>query len=368
MKKIFQTVKFKKFNKKRARRSNRRRLLFKKRLKEKNRQEQERNRAGNLNIYNKTYRSKRTHEIVIPLPENFSIVDNAEEVLSVFSSFRRHAEKRSHIFFEMSGIKKISGDAIIYMLSMFDQQKKRFGHLNIRGNFPEDTRCSNLLKRSGFFRYLNTPAVNIEHSENVLEVERGQNVQPELAQKVINFARKHLKITDSDQIKRTYQTLIECMANTLNHAFGEKDINPFWYLMAIYIESDETIAFTFVDAGYGIPRTIRMWKESLKEKMASFLKKIHKNLKIISDTELIVSALEGKLKNRMGLTFRGRGLPEIYKYFSDKFITDLVIISRRGYVNSGGKNMMLKGDFSGTMISWKIQKNYMEAKNGKRDY
>lgn len=357
MKKLYKTVKFRKYNRKRAERSNRRRLRHKEKKRKSRILQQTENRTNKKYLYSKTYENKRKHTVEIVMPENCSIINNTEEMLSIFRTFRKYVPKQVQIFFDMSSVSELTGDAIIYMLSMFDWHRKKRGQLNIRGNFPKDQNCSNLLRSSGFFKYMNTPAPNIQHSKYILEIEKDTKVQPHLAKNIVAFTREHLQLPRNKKTKDIYKTIIECMANTKNHAFEARSISPLWYLMSIYDEKSKDVTFTFLDAGFGIPKTIRINKaESFLEKIDKLMRKLHKDIKLINDMELIMQALKGAFRTRTIKGYRGKGLPAIHQYYKSHSIENLIIISRRGYINLSQKNRVLRDDFLGTMVSWKINK------------
>lgn len=351
-------------NLKHAAKSNKRRLIHNLKKRIKLRLEHEENRAQNLSEYRKVWWNKETKEIVIEAPENFSVIDNAREMLNFFNQFRRYEKQKYKIFFDMSKVKQITGDAIVYMLASFDWHRKKYGHLHIRGNSPSDEGCKELFHCSGFFKYMHTVVPIDKTRKDVLQLTYSDNVKPNLASEVINFAKIHLKLENRSQAKAIYRTIIECMSNTKNHAYEKGNINPLWYLMAIYYQSRNEIHFTFFDSGLGIPTTIRRDKlEHITEKVSQFVKKISKGIHITSDSDLIVSALNGEFRTSTALEHRGKGLPAIKQCCDNKDIDDLIIVSRQGYVNLQGKNDLLPTNLLGTIISWKIRRIIPEVNN-----
>jgi hypothetical protein len=67
---------------------------------------------------------KKNKRVKIEVPTNFSIKNNVENMLEFFDQVYYYVDKGKKIFFEMSNIKELTADAIIYMLSVFDYYKK----------------------------------------------------------------------------------------------------------------------------------------------------------------------------------------------------------------------------------------------------
>lgn len=360
MKKFWQTIKYKRFNKKHAERQHRRRLRSKERKKLKRRLEHEKNWSLKT-VYAQVHEDRHTHELVMNVPENFSIIENAEQMLLFFEDFKKYVIKRKRIFFDMSKVNRLTGDAIIYMLSMFDRNEKLYGKFHIRGNVPENGFCRNLLFDSGFFNYVYIKTTIPKSSEDIVQIEKDSIVKGKLAKQIIDFTKNKLNIERAKVTKSLYDILIECMVNTNNHAFGKKEMHPFWYLMAVYDKENKEVFYTFLDAGQGIPKTIR---KKYLEKVFEFIKTASlSTIDLVTDKDLIISALEGVLKRSRIVKkgHRGKGLPRIYEHFKNKQIEDLVIISKKGYVDLNGKSTLLSKDFAGTMLSWKIRMKEKEA-------
>src|SRR5579872_2907394 len=91
----------------------------------------------------------------IEAPTNFSIIDNPEEMLLFFNEMYDMVRgDLKPMFLNMAGIKNLTVDAILYMLSAFNNYKKKYGYESIGGNYPVYAPCRELLIESGFLQYV----------------------------------------------------------------------------------------------------------------------------------------------------------------------------------------------------------------------
>ena len=292
----------------------------------------------------KAKRKKGKYEIAVP--NNFSVINNPNQMLEFFEDINYHAKKRRNIFLEMSEIQDMTSDAILYMLSMFDYHKSVHRFSSISGSYPKNISCRNLLVESGFLDYVE-PKYRINRiSPDILSVKSNSNVQGDIASKVISFALNKLNQNKDSKSRGIYATLIECMANTIHHAYGENNPYTKWWLMALY--SDNKVNFTFYDSGMGIPKTL---KKNFTEKFFSSMFN-QKN-----DYELIISALNGEFRTRTRDKWRGRGLPKINSFYKQGYINKLTLVSNYGYVNYGEDSFYnMDEKFRGTLFSWDFVK------------
>jgi len=175
-------------------------------------------------------------------------------------------------------------------------------------------------------------------SANILSVEIGHDIQPEIAGAVVKFARNKLGLVDKRLTAGLYTTIMETMINVPEHAYGSRKHNK-WFLMALNDSQCKRVQFALMDNGYGIPATVR---KKLSEKFLG-----------IKDSELLVSTLKGEARTQTNKLSRGNGLPKVRGYALQKKIENLYIISRSGYYNvDEEKTEELEIPFLGTLISW----------------
>lgn len=106
-----------------------------------------------------------------------------------------------------------------------------------------------------------------------------------------------------------------------------------------------------MDTGLGIPKTIR---KNWAEKMTELLKKLP--LMKSKDSTLLRSVLNGDFRTQTKEKYRGKGIPEIQSYSTNKYITNLTIVSNTGYVSiDNNKEIEFKAPLYGTLFSWRMK-------------
>jgi len=279
---------------------------------------------------------EKKKKIHIQAPSNFSIIDNIDEMLLLFNKIEKLTMQTEKIFLDLSIVERITPESILYILSEFDYLKTTLNYLDISGNVPVNEECKSLFIQSGYFDYVNSANYTKNSNNNILSIKSNNLVIGEIAQEVVEFSLNHIKPKSSPN--NIYKTIIECMANTNNHAYSNNNI-PYskWWLMATYNEKENKVHFSFVDNGKSIPKTI-------KKKISDLSK---------DDGNILLSACDGKFQSSSKLKWRGTGLPKIKVYADNSFIENLIIVSNKGYANiSKKKSIVLNNKFNGTLLSW----------------
>jgi len=292
--------------------------------------------------------SRRHKDVDLLVPTIFSVIKNPEETLALFMDFNHAASRRENIHFDMSSVSEITPDAILYMLSRFRYFERSGKRLSVSGNIPRDPLCATILVTSGFLKHVSYPNKgSIPKDLNVLDVVSGRKVLPDIAQKFVSFARDRLPVA-KDTSRSIYKTVIECMANTRDHAYPRPGGD--WWLMASYRKDTRTVHFTFVDNGMTIPATVRKKIAEVVSSIATALVPISSGTR---ESDLINSALLGKYRTRTGLSYRGKGLPSIYAQSRNRRIKNLTIVSSHGYIDVEANIVKdLQQKFQGTLLSW----------------
>ena len=138
------------------------------------------------------------------------------------------------------------------------------------------------------------------------------------------------------------------MSNTVHHAYNCNGIMvPYWYLYSI--DKGDSIQFTFIDTGEGIPNTVK--------------KKILERLPFgkVDDSTLIHSAFLGESRTETGLYNRGHGLPALYEKVKAGKLKEFFVLSGCGCCKSviiDGEIELQKLDFQkeiiGTIFQFEI--------------
>jgi anti-sigma regulatory factor (Ser/Thr protein kinase) len=322
MKKIYQSARFRRFNKRRSLRAEKKRRKKNKRRKKIV--------SGNPSVKHIEHKVK-----TIIAPEIFSIINNREKFMGFLRQFDSQAWGGKPVYIDLSNIRSITPDALLCIIAYLTRYETLVVPPDIKGNSPYDLYCNQIFRESGFFKYVSS---NFKHQDtvNVLSIRNGNIIDPEEAAAVVRFVRDKLNITERSITRAVYATIMEAMNNVREHAYTGKR-NQGWWLMALPEKDTDIIHFSFVDNGRGIPVTLR--------------KKITEHV-ISKDCALIRSAV---MENRSetGIYYRGNGLPKLKKLVDNKMIKNLHIISRRGYYYID-ENMVytLPYRYYGTIIFW----------------
>lgn len=299
-------------------------------------------------------RGKHGDRDSLKAPDDFSIIRDDGPVFELFNTLRLLAGKRRKVFLDISDVRNISLDAIVYLLWLFEYLKKTNKPLDIVGNIPNDNRTKQLLLASGFFDWVKSPHLSTKTDASILAIESNNMVLPAIAKKVVIFLRNHLKQPKSEITKTTYKTIIELMNNTREHAYKKDASFPRWYIAAHHCHEDNKVTLTFLDGGMGIPHTINT---KFSEKIRAILSRstsLLEELKI-SDSDLILSAMKGEFRTRTRQGYRGKGLPGIKDACDKGNISNLTVVSNRGFVNiDQGDKFDLDCTFRGTLFSWEF--------------
>lgn len=294
-------------------------------------------------------KDKRT----ITAPSMFCLVENYEQVVEFLDKIDNMIQDCNICYLDLSSLIRITPDALLYLISWFDIKKDLLRQSKVYSIDPEESVCREMLYAAGFYSRISIEKISQKFDIAILSLQTGELVEPVIANKVVEFAKKHLCSGDiCKNSKAMYSILIECMANTKNHAYRltRKDVKN-WWLMANREEKSytERVHFAFLDRGDGIPVTIRK----------NILERGKQKMKLMSDSDLLLSTLKGEFRTRTKKGFRGKGLPKIHEHSNAKEIKNLLIISQNGYYhfkNDFNHNEVIVKDipnkFHGTLISW----------------
>lgn len=282
---------------------------------------------------------------VFNAPLQFSLVSNAEEAVEFFNNVikyiidKNHREKR--IYFDISKINALTIDALMYLLALVNNVKNKFKNNYVcAGNFPDNAAVKLLFTRSGFLNYLRCSSMEkIIRSDTCIEIRSGNKVDRKTAKDICDFV-----INQAGFAKRRtnflYCMIMELMENTKYHAYTPK--SPLVHCWYIFVERKaNTIQFSFLDTGVGIPHTV--------------YKQFYEKLNVVrSDSDYILSALKGDFRTETRQRNRGNGLPKIYEYEQSGKIQKLKVLSGRGLYGINHTNKELLNKFQGTLFYWEI--------------
>jgi hypothetical protein len=282
----------------------------------------------------------------VQAPSVFSIVNNPDEAVRFFLNLELYAG-RYNIQLDLSKVQTLTTDAIAALIATI-----RRLDVFVRGNLPSDPDTQRMLLESGFFDYVSSTQQLPKVKRGSIEQQKSKMVEPVVAKELVHFGTKNI-LGASQKCTAAYSTLIECMANTRNHASGRSDKNmpqkrkpaETWWATVYADTGRKKICFTFVDTGVGIFRSVRL----------GTVRKIYSLFGVKNDSDILRDMLQGKVPSSTSLSFRGKGLPYMNRLAQQKRISSLVIVANEVYANvSLGKFEMLRVQFHGTLVYWEI--------------
>jgi len=291
----------------------------------------------------------------IKLGETFSVIRDPESAVNEMGRLFVMAGKEGWpISIDTKSVKNITIDALLYLLAITNALKSMAIDFDIRGELPRDPVARKLFIDSGFLNYAKPGSAEIKRQGDCVQIDCGQNVDPLIARSLCVFTMEKLGLART-KTRSLYDIVIEIITNTIQHAYDRSPEHDKWFAYARYVEEDDAVEYSILDSGLGIPFTV---KKTLREKLEGVVEKFGVKLWAhdSGDSALIQSALDGKLRTETGLAYRGKGMPIIKKYQEDGYISDLTIVSNRGYLAYGREARSLPVGFLGTLYFWRIKR------------
>jgi hypothetical protein len=287
--------------------------------------------------------------LTIPAPEDFSFIDNTEELLQFFDKVERAMRRGRIPRLDMQSIRTIGPDASLVLTLVLRDLVARY-RTEVRGVRPLDSGIEAVLSQSGFYEHVR---VGVKAPPGPLHgriVKRGSyHVEPVLASGLIKMATRDLFGTE---LRRpgTYRALIECMLNTVQHAAGSESAPKVDWWASVFCRGPEgalpaRAQFGFVDNGVGIFSSVKLRS----------LQRLRRVLGLPDNPELLREIMEGKIGSRTGLSYRGKGLPTLYRLSKAGILEDLIIITNNVRARVGeGRFERLSHSFGGTFYYWQM--------------
>lgn len=279
-------------------------------------------------------------------PNNFSFINNPEEMLDYYDRARKKAEKSIAVKFDLSLVEELTPDAIALHASVLNDKNYCPGNY-LSGNAPKKSELRHKFMSSGFYEHVKSKA-NAKTRENnfLLHKVSEHKVEPVVAKEATDFAAK--KTFGKDIILRpVYEILIELMANTNNHASVIDSVVYDWWLYVFYDKKTNVTSYSFLDFGVGIFRS----KAFTRYKNFLFVE-FGRDKK---PEEMAEDLLNGKISSRTGLGERGRGFSCITQNTEYEMIKKFIIISNNVFIDVKNRQYRaLENSFSGTFVYWEV--------------
>ena len=247
------------------------------------------------------------------------------------------------LLIDLEHIQSIDIGAICILLSVVEELS--FYQVNVQGTFPNDYKCSQILKESGFLSHMKTitgSTFEIQNQKNLI-LKRGKNqTSNKEVGECIKKATQMLTGTSS-HYSPIYSIIQEVNGNSVEHAYNEKE---HWLLGMNYDESSAKVIFTFADNGFGILQTLyRKLGQNFFESVG-----------LTSSEKVLRGVFLKKYSSRHRVQInRNKGLPLLKKIQDDGFVKNLMVISNDSYYYlETNRSYPLKVEYSGTFYYWEL--------------
>ena len=295
----------------------------------------------------------RINSYVFSAPLTFSFIKSASETAEFFDKLLKFVVNKRNfgrsIYIDISKITDLTIDALMYLLAIINNLNNMYlGKYSFGGNSPNDATVKKKFNDSGFFRYVKRKGTApLQQQKDNIQIVTGTESNTQVAKDMCQYVCKVANI-DKKFCRFLYVMMIELMSNTHKHAYDAYDnvLESHWYCFAEY-DSADTIAFTFMDTGEGIPATVQ---KNFPEKIDF--------LKMKSDDKYVVSALDGDFRTATKESFRGKGLPKLRSFCSNGKIHNMRIITNKANVTvkqDGFASSIISPALKGTLYYWEIK-------------
>lgn len=123
--------------------------------------------------------------------EILSIHDNTEQTYEYFNDIINEIKKKNRkekFFFNLIDVKKLNIDAIMYILAILRNLKDSVVYkYSFSGNQPIDREAHALLRKSGFFDYVNTKSPFLKTDSDNVKIKTGDTVDVSVVKYICDY-------------------------------------------------------------------------------------------------------------------------------------------------------------------------------------
>lgn len=105
-------------------------------------------------------------------PDNFSILDNPDEVIAFFDEMRQYVSQTRPIHVDLSEVKNLSPRTVLYFIATLDGFEQLGKEHYVQGNLPRLFGCSKAARNSGFLKHVKIKGKQPPPNPNYLCVEK----------------------------------------------------------------------------------------------------------------------------------------------------------------------------------------------------
>lgn len=289
-------------------------------------------------------------------PVDFRTMENTEQCLSFFREIRNLGNafffRNSKIIsISLKSVEQIDYATISILTSISDDLRDK--RIILNGDFPESQDCKEFIIQSGFLNRMvdgNNKKFPVQAKSDVFYFEKGTGKLSLEDRKKISLLVKEVVyyLTNTEKnIKPIKSVLLEICANAIEHS-GTR--NKQWLLGIMY--EKEKVIFTVSDVGRGILETLYI---KFKKKIAYFFTK--------SRDEILMQAFYEKYNEPTNSSTkennRNKGLPSIKTNFDNGTIKNLIVLTNNVILHFSDKRkckVLKKGAarLKGTLFQWEL--------------
>lgn len=293
------------------------------------------------------YKSYDVHNLVAP--NNFSLIENTDNILSYIKTARKVLRGKNSVKIDISQIKRLTPDIIPFLIShLRDQNFNQF--MPIHGNAPENEIFKKIFTESGFYKYVQSKSKFQTSKLNIMHNESNFKVKPDIAGTAVELILEGRKY-DEAYIEPIYNIFIELMSNTHHHADLKEYGTSKWWLYVYVDEENKKTSISFLDLGVGIFKSLIV---------RSYLKRIGQTLKLVNNSLLVQDILSGKIQSRIEIDkeIRGKGIPQIVEYAKYGCFESFYLITNNMKIDlKNGTYIKLNEELKGTFYFIQINHN-----------
>jgi len=352
MKRRWHNPHYKRMSQKLAKYSHSRSLYFKRNKREKRRAAQGISRPALK--FQRAVKSRGGTAQILKAPCVMCFVRNPGEMADFTTRLKTCMDDGAPVFVSMRNVTSLELNAITVLLAVMVEFKSR--GIPFNGDFPRDPQKRASLVGSGFFRHLEgeyIPTDSYDLRGPTIYTHGKLSVDAEFSQQLIDEAAKTIW-GESRRCIGVQRTFIELMHNTHDHASPARKREKHWWISAQHVESENRVAFCFVDFGVGVFESL-----ANKPQSSSFfdaIPKIKRIFRIQQNCQILKLILNGEAhKTITGKYYRGKGLPSIYAALEKNQLSNLTMVTNDAYFDSKSSTFSkLRTGFAGTFISWEL--------------
>lgn len=285
--------------------------------------------------------------VTVVAPNVLSLAQNPEETINFINKIIAADVPKCRINLDLNSVEEVTLDAILLLVSKI--KSRGFQRCSsIGGKEPKNQQVKEFLARSGFYSHFEKKPVSYKEQDNngYLKRREGKKVREDVAQELIHYANQKLFNELHRSNKGVYRVLIECMANTRDHASLNNKEQESWWLAVYHDKEKRKVYFAFLDNGVGLFNS---------DRLQGFIKSFASMMGVYNRISLLREMLDGKVASTTGIPYRGKGMPAIYTAMQRGFFTNLKIVSNNVVFDAASRDgRLISQEFKGTSYTWEV--------------